>query len=139
MSVKINELDLPEELLEAINDGLSTTAIPAESWCRLFPRADVVRPRMYSIEAMQINNRDWYEQADPVYLGQAGGLCSPGDINPRLSLLIGELEPETPIALDYRCSGNCPIVVYLTCAGFESGWKCVAPSVGAFVSALMKA
>jgi hypothetical protein len=134
---RINDLQLPSELLLAIESGKWAAPSDIGRWSRLFPASEIVRPELYSASQIKIENTDWYCESDPIYLGRADNVCEPGDLDPRRSLLIGEMQPDAMIALDYRRSLDRPAVVYFM--PFDDGycrWILVAPDIETFIDAL---
>ena len=63
------------------------------------------------------------------YLGRRDDSVYPGDLDLSECVLIGDLGPERPIALDYRKDRRSPEVVLLT----SQGWLCVCPNVETLV------
>ncbi|MGY1962554.1 hypothetical protein [Nocardia gipuzkoensis] len=87
------------------------------------------QPNFYSIEYMRIENRHWLDVAAqaPTLCGHPDELVPPGDIDPALSVLIGDLGYDQPFALDFRTSRVEPRVIY---ASVRSGrWITVAPRI----------
>lgn len=66
-------------------------------------------------------------ETNPVYLGTANDELPPGDIDPRRSVLIGDLGHDRPFALDYRDSSEQPSVVLLASTQ-KAGWVRIADS-----------
>jgi SMI1/KNR4 family protein SUKH-1 len=133
-AVKINGLPLPDALRAAIEDG------------RWAPPADDVLARVfgdepqgasfYSLDYMAEENRAWpgVEDGLPIYLGSPDPSAPPGDIDPRASVLIGDLGYDMPFALDFRTSREEPRVVYLS---LETGrWVTVAPTAASLLDRL---
>lgn len=58
----------------------------------------------------------------------------PGDIDPRLAVIIGDAEGDSPIALDYRVSP--PRVVHLGGDGCHSYWMELAPDYESLMAAI---
>ncbi|GLY91490.1 hypothetical protein [Actinoallomurus iriomotensis] len=124
-TAQINGLPLPGALCAAIEDR--RWAPPAdELLTRVFgdrPQG----PRFYSLDHMRFENHRWPEVGSglPAYLGSPDAAAPPGDIDPRRSVLIGDLGHEMPFALDFRTSWDRPRVVYLTIG--TDRWITVAP------------
>jgi hypothetical protein len=66
------------------------------------------------------------------YIGVNNGKMYPGDINLECCVLIGDIGPERPFALDYRRNYGDPEVVLLAGAG----WRLVAPNVSELIHSL---
>jgi hypothetical protein len=81
-------------------------------------------------------NRRWLDQIldeyRPFYLGRPNPDQPPGDVDPDRSLLIGDLGPEMPFALDYRPGLAAPTVIYLG----NPGWVEVAPNMATLLDRL---
>lgn len=118
LSELVNGLPLPPSLLEAIHTGrwLAPSIEKLEAAFPLAVNADepIQHPVFFDLEGMQRENDGWSQEILPSYVGQTDGKAQPGDINPVLSVVIGDLGPDRLIALDYRPSDEKPRVVYLT-------------------------
>jgi len=125
-NLNVNDLPLPPALLTAVGDGRWPAAVPADRLRAVFDD-DPVFPRLHPLEAIVSLNRVWRSESDRAYLGTPSAASPPGDIDPRRSLLIGELGPDQLIALDYRTSATDPAVVYLG-PEMRSPWRQVAAS-----------
>ncbi|HEX7131805.1 MAG TPA: hypothetical protein VF228_04485 [Iamia sp.] len=68
---------------------------------------------------------DWHREADPVWFG-----TPPDDIDPRCSVLIGELGYDRPFALDLRIGAA---IRFMTIGG---RWRPIAESFPALLIAL---
>jgi hypothetical protein len=71
----------------------------------------------------------------PIFLGAPDDDRSPGDIDPKLSVLVGDLGvgSDQPIALDCRVSMDEPGVLTLDYAkGHQTRWIEIAPNVRTF-------
>lgn len=124
---RVNGMRLPERLLSAMRDGSWTSG--NRRWRDVFPADEVVHPKLYSLELMRSVNERWRTESHPAYVGVADGRASPGDLSPARSLLIGELQGDAMIALDYRNGGDAPSVAFLN---VEGRWAAVATSFDDF-------
>ena len=78
-----------------------------------------LRPQLFSFEGMRRVNEIWNQpEIANEYLGADSVTHPPGDIDPAKTIIIGECEPDGPIALDYRPSN--PRVIYLCDIGSET-------------------
>lgn len=77
-------------------------------------------PDLYDYAGICEAHELWTSEHVGLYLGQQSEMYSPGDIDPALAVIIGQAEPDGPIALDYRVSP--PRVVYLGGDGARSYW-----------------
>lgn len=133
----INGLPLPAALAAAIKNGTWRTPVDREVWRSLFPPSAVALPLLYGLDAMR---RETAALASPVgrYPGYTGAFATqrnPGDLDLNRAVLIGDLEPDVAIALDYRVSMDNPSVVYLT-GEDDLGWVKVASDIETFIRAL---
>lgn len=128
----INGLPLPRELVDALEDGRWQRSVDSITFQCVFGD-EPTDPSLYNIDDMQRENRTWVQQHDPVYLGRPSDEHPPGDIDPERSVLIGDLGPDMPFALDYRSNDATPRVVYLD---LEGRWREVAPDIGQLLAAL---
>ncbi|WP_405554807.1 hypothetical protein OHV08_12640 [Streptomyces canus] len=89
-----------------------------------------VHPRFYSIPGIAEGTKWWREELDEetleCYFGTSGERSSPGYISRTKAVMIGDLGPDLPFALDYRNSLTDPGVVFL---GEEGAWRKVAEDV----------
>lgn len=58
----------------------------------------------------------------------------PGNVDPYLTVIIGESEPDSPIALDYR--SPLPRIIYFCDIGYKSLWIEAAKDISVFMSEL---
>lgn len=71
-------------------------------------------------------NRLWQSDVVQFYLGMPSDIHPPGTIDPKNAVIIGEAEPDSPIALDYRT--NPPRVVYFGDVDHQGHWLELAPT-----------
>jgi hypothetical protein len=119
----INGLPLPEALLAAIREERWTPPDPAVLAKVFGEQPD--GPSFYTLQQMEFENRHWLGRTGPVFLGTPDAVRPPGNLDPRNSLIIGDLGPDMPFALDYRPAIG-PTVVYREADG---KWALVAPSI----------
>lgn len=79
----------------------------------MFPKEEIEHPFLWSYRLMAGENRRWITENREMFLGTADGLRFPGALNPKTSLLIGELGTDAVIALDFSTSLAEPSVCYL--------------------------
>jgi hypothetical protein len=127
-SVTINDLELPQRLVEVLREGRWRGRLNATKFSASIGMKAPL-PLLYDLEGIRGANRHWRAEKRDVYLGTpSAGSPTPGDIDPNRSLLIGELEPDVMIALDYRTEP--PSVVFcLPDAPLLSPWTRVAASI----------
>lgn len=134
--MEINGLTIPPALLDAIANGEWAKLSASRRLTTVFPRCKIVHPSFYDVDAMNLENANWADETDPVYVGSDRAKGQPGTIDPRQSVLIADLGPDRPIALDYR-SGSDPSVVYLA-EDDTHGWLTVASNVESFLKKLLE-
>ena len=115
---------LPDLLIRLIGRGL-WVAPSLEHLAAVFGDRPTA-PRFYDQRGIAGETESWVHETDPAYLGEP-----PDDLDPANSVLVGDLGPDQPFALDYRTSPPC--VRYL---GIEGGWRVVAVSIDALAHAL---
>ncbi|MFC4116587.1 SMI1/KNR4 family protein [Nonomuraea zeae] len=129
-------MPLPSMLLTAIARGSWRTPGDLGLLERVF-RCEAVDPRFYSKQEILSETERWHAENDPEILAQYEGRINtedpPGDIVRHRSIIIGDLGPDLPFALDYRRVDEEPSVIFLT---VEGNWREVAPSIAAFMRAL---
>lgn len=132
---RVRGLLIPALLVKAIESGEWRQNHDLGRLRHLFGE-DPDSPGFYSLQGMA-------EQTDGLlaleedllswYLGDPASSVRPGDLRADSFVLIGDLGPERPFALDYRNSHEDPEIVYMT----ESGaWRVVASGVAEFLQAL---
>jgi hypothetical protein len=120
----INGLPLPQTLVDAITEGQWRN--PGTDALRRVFREAPVDPTFYGFRRLERENARWRKEDDPAYFGRPDGKQPPGDIDPEQSLLIGDMGPDLPIALDFRASPDDPRVLYLHSGG--DSWITIAAS-----------
>jgi hypothetical protein len=133
----INGMPLPADLIALIKAGRWKRPTDRSRLDRLFPSEPGVRLELvlYSFDSMQRENKHWVNQTDPMFLGAPDDDRSPGDIDPKLSVLVGDLGlgSDQPVALDYRVSRGEPQVLTLDYTkGRQTRWVEIAPNIRTF-------
>lgn len=124
--MKINGLDLPTELvadLQAGGPGLSEAEVAR--FKSLLNRVESPLPEIFDLESINRENQLWTSDSAQHYIGTQSQSVVPGDVDPNRTLIIGQAEPDSPIALDYRTVP--PRVVYLGDIDYESYWIQLSP------------
>jgi hypothetical protein len=128
---RINGLLLPQALLDLIAAGRWRSPDDQSKIDRVFP--DRGELHLYSLDYMPFENMHWADQTEPMFIGVPDSANPPGDIDPRQSVLVGDLGIgyDQPIALDYRASSDTPRVLTLqwTAYGKENRWVEVAANI----------
>jgi hypothetical protein len=126
-AMTVNGHVLPRVLDDAIKSG--RWAPPADLALLAAAFADQpVHPSFYDADQLRQENSTWVDETDVWYVGEPDRAHAPGDLDPRQSVLIGDLGPDRPFALDYRTAPT-PRVVYLREIEGRSRWTEVAQSV----------
>jgi hypothetical protein len=110
--MNINGFELPFELASDVAVGghqLSQTELSRLK--DMLNRVESPLPRFFTYEEIVRENRLWLTESAGYYLGQKNESAIPGDVDPQRTLIIGQAEPDSPIALDYRSKD--PRVIYL--------------------------
>jgi hypothetical protein len=125
--MKVNGFDLPPSLAADLNTG-RTQLRKSEiiTFQQLLVGVDGPRPILFDRRGILIANRLWTSAHVQSYLGTPSQKHYPGDIDPRKALVIGQAEPDSPIALDYRV--EIPRVLYLGDFDHKSFWSELAPT-----------
>jgi hypothetical protein len=133
----VHGLQLPPQVQAAIADGAWVLPPDPGLLEGVFTEAPSPGAELYSLDLMVRENDAWVD-ASPEELEQYGG---PGSnaadhltVEPRTSVLIGDLGHDMPIALDYSVSPDQPRVVYLP--SHAPGWIEVAADITSFMAAL---
>jgi hypothetical protein len=124
---RINGMQLPSNLMKALRDG--AWLAQGKHWKTVFPADEVVMPSLYSMNLIRRENESWFHETHPAFIGVPDERAVPGALDPRRSVLIGDLQPDAMIALDYRSGDDCPSVAYLNTDG---QWVEVAVSFDQF-------
>jgi hypothetical protein len=132
----VNGLPLPIALMSALRDTVRRAVLSPEAWRSVFPEELVRHARLYDERLLVNENMSWLSETDFAYLGHADEGDPPGDIDPAASVLIADLGPDRPLALDYRKSADCPCVLYLADRPNGARWITVAPDVDTFLRKL---
>jgi hypothetical protein len=116
--VTIGGLPLPSDLVSAIRRAIWRPPSDPSVYVSVFGE------QAEHVDEIERQNVTWQSRASSDVFGEQVVSGSVG-IDPTLSVVIGDLGPDMPIALDYRVSRNDPRVLYL---GFTSRptWKVVA-------------
>jgi hypothetical protein len=130
----INGHPLPTALVEALGSG--RWRLPADPGRLVAVFAHQPNhPSFYGLEQMRRENAGWLRETYLGYFGSADSQRPPGDLHPQHSVLIGDLGPDVPFALDYR-TAPVPRVVFLTDEDEHSRWVQVASSIDELIASL---
>jgi hypothetical protein len=120
--------------VDAINRGQWKFPADTPAMARLFTEPPTQSAKLYSLELMATENRAWRAarpEQQKLYGGPGAKAKGFLTVDPRSSLLIGDLGFDMPIALDYSVSPSRPRVVYLPSRA--PGWIQVAGDVPEFM------
>lgn len=109
----VNSLPLPPSLLILIESGRWRCPADQSGLDRLFPERGEFC--CYSFAGMEGETQVIYRNPTPMWRGMPDPANPPGDIDPKLAVLIADLGIgyDQPIALDYRLSREQPRVLTL--------------------------
>jgi hypothetical protein len=130
----INGHPLPAALVEAIGSGRWQLPEDPERLVAVFAHQPD-HPSFYDLEQMRFENAAWLEETYEGYFGAPDPQRPPGDLHPDDSVLIGDLGPDLPFALDYR-TAPVPRIVFLTDEDENSRWVQVAASIDDLIASL---
>ncbi|MFI2662889.1 SMI1/KNR4 family protein [Micromonospora carbonacea] len=134
--VVVGGLRVPGPLLKLIREDRWVAPSDQALLASIFGEAPQ-HPTFYKVNGMVRENQSWHSDMDPEtrewYVGSKSLESPPGDIDPARSLLIGDMGPDQPFALDYRASDSDPSVIYLRS---DNGWVEIAPNIRALLSML---
>jgi hypothetical protein len=130
---RIAGLPLPRELVEVIQAGRWRPPTDPRVYIDTFGELPDC-PLFYDLDEMSRQNRSWQSSSAEEEFGYPVEGRSVG-IDPARSVLIGDLCPDMPIALDFRDSETNPSVLYQTCKGIIV-WVRIAGSVSELLERL---
>lgn len=125
---QVNGHRLPDELVEAIEQRWVENVDKGDAELRL--GVGCKHLRLFDIEYITGRLVEEWKSAPAEYLGTPSESHPPGDIERESSVVIGEVESDAPLAVDFRT--NPPSIVALT----WPGWTRVAESSAEFLDAL---
>ena len=116
--VKINGLAIPTCLTTLTLSDKSGQSywLPREKmkvWRSMFSAGEMDLPQIYPMNLLIRTNAEWTVEERELFLGKNDGLASPGYLDARISILIGELGQDALLALDFSESSTSPGVSYL--------------------------
>ncbi|MFF4903217.1 hypothetical protein [Streptomyces sp. NPDC001068] len=122
-------MPIPACLVTSIQDRSWMDLANSPSLEGVFVQAPL-RPRFYSISGIAAATKWWRDELDEetlqCYLGTSGEYAAPGHMSRMKTLIIGDLGPDLPFALDYRDSLKGPSVAFL---GEGDAWREVSENV----------
>lgn len=127
----MSDLRLPDALQADLNSDRTLSIEQKARLGALLKAVETPIPDLYDSHGIREANRLWTSEHVRFYLGQESPNCSPGNIDPQLAIIIGQAEPDSPIALDFRCS--LPRVVYFGDAGY---WVELFPNYESLIAAI---
>ena len=127
--MKINNLELPDALQADLTTGLRPlTEGQKPRLAEVLTATETPIPDLFDIEGIREANSLWVSAHVEHYLGDKSDIYRPGNVDPKKTLIIGQAEPDSPIALDYRIAP--PRVVYFGDAGY---WLELCPTYESLV------
>jgi hypothetical protein len=133
MEYAVAGLPLPRELVAVIQAGKWNPPTDPQVYVDTFGELPD-HAMFYSLAEMIRQNRSWQSSPVEEVSGNPVEGRSAG-IEPARSVLIGDLGPDMPIALDFRSSEDNPSVLYQTYRGAVV-WLKIADSVGELLERL---
>jgi hypothetical protein len=115
MEHSIAGLPIPPGLIAVIQAGKWNPPTAPQVYIDVFGELPD-HPMFYGLDQMACENRSWRRSSVEEEFGNPVGGRSVG-IDPTRSVLIGDLAPDMPFALDYRDSEESPNVLYRTYRG----------------------
>jgi len=132
-AVKVNDLLLPEVLSKLIAEGRWVP--PNDDRIQEVFGERPSQANFYSFEDMKLENDAWSAETLPEYLGEPDDQFPPGNLDPRSSILIGDLGHDLPFGLDYRLDQDRPRVVFLG-TKVDGRWTTVAENIDELLAQL---
>jgi hypothetical protein len=130
--MKVNKIELPRSIEAHLAGGAGgLTADQKERLAALLTATETALPELFDLERVLEANRFWGSPYVEHYLGIESSTYPPGNIDPQRTILIGQAEPDSPIALDFRCQP--PRVVYFGDAGY---WVELFPDYESLITAI---
>ncbi|MFD8967821.1 hypothetical protein ACFV0C_22975 [Streptomyces sp. NPDC059568] len=127
---------LPDCLVESIRDRSWMDLANSPKIEEVFGQAPV-RPGFHSISSMIGMTKWWREELDEEtlqdYFGTSEECVVPGYMSRMTTVIIGNLGPDLPFALDYRDSSGDPSVAFL---GEGDSWQRISDNICDFLLAL---
>lgn len=128
--MKINNCELPDSLKKYLTSNVLPLADEQKiKLTTLLIGTETAIPELFTMDAICEANLFWTSVHVEDYLGYESDKHQPGKIDPLKTIIIGQAEPDSPIALDYRT--NPPCVVYFA---DEGCWVELCPSYEALIS-----
>ncbi len=135
--MNINGLELPCELVSDLESGgRELDRDEVSQFKKVLSRVTGPSPKLYSYETIVRVNQLWVSESARLYLGQRSDSVIPGDVDPKQTLIIGQAEPDSPIALDYRTSN--PRVIYYGDVDNSSFWIELCPDYASLIRMLQE-
>lgn len=132
--MKINGFHLPPNLEHNLESKGCINNYSTSALKELLTKVDRPDPKLFDLDQIVLYNRFWETEQVSFYLGVSSNVNFPGNVDPRQALIIGEAEPDSPIALDYR--SDPPRVIYYGDAEGKCYWFELASSYEVFMEAI---
>ena len=131
-TMKVNKIELPSNVEAHLSGRASKLTVEQkERLTALLTATETALPELFDLDGVLEANRFWSSAHVERYVGVESSFFSPGNIDPQRTVLIGQAEPDSPIALDFRCSP--PRVVYFGDAGY---WVELFPNYESLIAAI---
>jgi hypothetical protein len=124
-------LPLPDALRADLQSGRQLSREKKARLKMLLKATETPMPELYSLDGIRNENQLWTSEHVHFYLGKESATYSPGNVDPKLTVIIGQAEPDSPIVLDYRVSP--PRVLYFGDHGY---WIELCPNYESLIAAI---
>jgi hypothetical protein len=136
--MKINTLKLPDRLARDLEVGPRSFDEEARERLRALIYGDptAMIPKLYDVDGIIRANKLWSSWHRKCWLGKENPEIIPGNIDISKTLIFGHIEPDSPLALDYR--SDVPCVIGFSDIDKTSYWLELSSSYGAFIDAVFR-
>jgi hypothetical protein len=132
----VNGLTLPDGLVRAVERGDWPPPVAADRLAAIFPEG-AGWPMFFTLAGIEDINREWATETRVEFVGTPG---ADGSVRPDRTLLIGQLDQDQLVALDFSDDAASPSVIYLTdetrSGQIDAIWRQVASSIDEFLEML---
>ena len=130
--MELNGFTLPHALSEDLEAGRTKlTADQKQRLTEILTALEKPIPEMFDIDGICSENDLWERDFAHLYFGNESDINPPGNIDPQKTLIIGQAEPDSPIALDYRVDP--PRVIYFGDIDKKTYWLLLSPNYETFI------
>lgn len=135
--MNIGDLKIPDDLkADALADGRKLTEQERFRLESLLSYIESPLPKFYGLEQIESQHSLWTSDSAKDYIGKSNPAVNPGIIDIHKTLTIGEAEPDSPIALDYRDVE--PRVIYFGDVDYVCCWIELSRDYASLVQLIQK-